>query len=456
MTTEIVMPNLGFDVQQARLIEWLKQPGDSVRQGEVIAIVESDKANVELESIASGVLLEQLVEPGVETPVGTVIARVGDPDEGPTPAPAARPTAESVSEQTAGLEISPVARKLAADYAIDLAAITGTGPRGRITREDVEAVIALRSPPPNAQAGDGSVAAVRALPKVRKAARLAGVNLADVPATGANGVITLADVQAFASPAMQMAEAQPVQARAEVITAPTPQAPEVQTRQPPAGARAIALTRIRQLIGQRMSESKRTAPHFYVTGEFDLEGSLRRLKTLPQPQPGINDLLQYVAVQALQRTPALNAILQDETVYQFDAINLAIAVARDEGLITPVLHDAGRFSLTGLAQESRKLIERTRANKLQPDDLQGGTFTISNLGVIRQVDQFVAVINPPQVAILAVGTVKQRPIVIDGGLHIRHTVHLTLSGDHRVVDGMDLGQFMAAFQTELDNFSQEK
>jgi pyruvate dehydrogenase E2 component (dihydrolipoamide acetyltransferase) len=462
MATEIVMPNLGFDVQQARLIEWLKQPGDPVRQGEVIAIVESDKANVELESIASGVLLEQLVEPGVETPVGAVIARVGEPAEQQIPASTEQSPTESAAEQTPDLEVSPVARKLAADHAIDLATVAGTGPRGRVTREDVEAVVARRSPPAIVQTSNDGTTPIRALPKVRKAARLAGVNLADVPATGANGVITLADVQAFASPSVaaspaaptvEATEAQPVRLPSQ---APTTQTPEVQAGQPPEGARATPLSRIRQLIGQRMSESKRTAPHFYVTGEFDLEGPLRRLKTLPEPQPGINDLIQYVAVQALQRTPALNAILQDETVYQFDAINLAIAVARDEGLITPVLHDAGRFSLTGLAQESRKLIERTRANKLQVDDLQGATFTISNLGIIRQIDQFVAIINPPQVAILAVGTVKQRPTVIDGGLHIRHTVHLTLSGDHRVVDGMHLGQFMTAFQTELDNFSQEK
>jgi len=161
-------------------------------------------------------------------------------------------------------------------------------------------------------------------------------------------------------------------------------------------------------------------------------------------------------VQALRRVPALNATYENETLYRHDSINLAIAVGLEDGLLTPVLHGAERFSLTGLTQESRKLIERARTNKLQPNDLQGGTFTISNLGVIRQVDHFTAVINPPQVAILAAGTVKQRPVVIDGGLHIRQTVHLTLSGDHRAVDGMHLGQFMAAFQAELDYFNQAK
>ncbi|MCL4858393.1 MAG: 2-oxo acid dehydrogenase subunit E2 [Caldilineaceae bacterium] len=427
MSTEIVMPNLGFDVQQARLIEWLKQPGDPIQKGEVIAVVESDKANVELESIAGGVVLEQLVAAGVEVPVGAVLARVGPAGE-PTQANRAAAVAASALaiERPAPVESSPIARKLAADHGIDLATVAGSGPRGRVTKEDVEAAIAQ-----SASGAPTGGTGVRALPKVRQAARSAGVKLANITPTGRKGEVTMTDLRAQ----MQPAEA----------------APAVEAEAAPAGGQAIPLSRIRQVIGKRLGESKREAPHFYVTGEFDLEAALGRLKAMPAPQPGINDLIQYVAVQALRRAPALNATFQHDTLYRFDAINLAIAVARDEGLITPVLHGAERFSLAGLAQESRKLIERARANKLQPDDLQGGTFTISNLGVIRQVDQFVAIINPPQVAILAVGAVKQRPVVIDGGLHIRHTVHVTLSGDHRAVDGLDLGLFMAAFQAELDN-----
>jgi pyruvate dehydrogenase E2 component (dihydrolipoamide acetyltransferase) len=292
-----------------------------------------------------------------------------------------------------------------------------------------------------------SILGLRALPKVRKAARDAGINLADVTAPVStrrpDGVITLADVQAHL--------------RASVVSQDVVVAPGGHPqRGAKEGAHAIPLSRIRQTIARRMAESKQTAPHFYVSGEFDLEAALRRLQALPEPRPGINDLIQYLTVQALRRTPALNATLENNTIYQYNGINLALAVAREEGLITPVLHGAERFSLTGLAQESRRLIARARANKLQPDDLHGATFTISNLGVVRQVDQFTAIINPPQVAILAVGAVKQRPIVIDGGLHVRHTVHLSLSGDHRAVDGVQLSQFLAAFQTELDNFSREQ
>jgi pyruvate dehydrogenase E2 component (dihydrolipoamide acetyltransferase) len=451
MATDIVMPNLGFDVQQARLIEWLKQPGDPIQKGEVIAVVESDKANVELESIAAGTVLELLVQPGGEVPVGSTIARVGQAQERsatPPPAPAQAPSAAPA--QPTAVEISPVASKLAAEHGLDLSTVTGSGPRGRITREDVEAAVARQKAATPAAPPVGS--GILALPKVRKAAREAGINLADVTATGPNGIITLADLQAY----RQRQSAPTAEPATPAVAAPAPAPRSAPQPTPVEGAHAQPLSRIRQIIGRRMVESKREAPHFYVSGEFDLERAMARLKSLPEPRPGINDLIQFLTVQTLRRVPALNAIFQDDTIYQFDAVNLAVAVARDEGLVTPVLHGAERFSLTGLAQESRKLIERARANKLQSDDLQGGTFTISNLGVIRQVDQFVAILNPPQVAILAVGTVKQRPVVIDGGLHIRHTVHLTLSGDHRAVDGMHLGQFMAAFQIELDNFSQEK
>ncbi|MCL4875688.1 MAG: 2-oxo acid dehydrogenase subunit E2 [Anaerolineae bacterium] len=416
MATEIVMPNLGFDAQQGRLIEWLKQPGDSVQKGEIIAVVESDKANVELESVASGVVLELLSAAGEEVSVGAVIARIGQPGE--TPAKAASPP------PAVTVEVSPVARRLAAENQIDLGAVKGSGRGGRIMREDVEALMKAKVPK------NGQKSGVLALPKVRKAAREAGIDLAQVTATGVHGEVTLADIENH----LRVVEPEP-----EVVMGE--------------GAREVPLSRLRQVIGERLSQSMQEAPHFYVSGAFDLEAALTRLRQFPDPQPRINDLLQYLTVQVLLRVPQLNATFERGHLYVHGSVNLAVAVAREDGLITPVIPRAERYSLQGLAAESRALIQRARENRLKPDDLQGGTFTISNLGVIQQVEQFTAVINPPQVAILAVGTVKQRAVVVDGGLHIRHTVHMTLSGDHRVVDGMHLGQFMAAFQAELDRFS---
>jgi pyruvate dehydrogenase E2 component (dihydrolipoamide acetyltransferase) len=437
MATDIIMPNLGFDSQENRLIEWLKQPGEPVQKGEAIAIIESDKANVELESIASGVLLAQLCQVDEMVAVGTVIARIGQADEALSP---------STKTIDAALLVSPVASQLAVDNEIDLTRVKGSRVGGRMMRSDVEALIGhetTKSPSANPET------TVRALPKVRKAAREAGIDLAAVIATSPHGAITLADLRAHQA---KLATSIPVKST-PISPVPSP-IPAVSATQV-AGVREIPLSKTRQLIGKRLGESKREAPHFYVTGEFDLEHALQRLKAMPAPQPGLNDLIQYLTVQTLTQVPELNATYENGRLYQYQTINLAIAVAQEDGLITPVIKGAEHYSLIELAATSQPLIKRAQANRLQVDDLQPGTFTISNLGVIRQVDQFTAVINPPQVAILAVGAIKPRPVVIDGGLHARHTVYLTLSGDHRVIDGLHLGRFMAAFQEQLNYFNQE-
>jgi len=425
MATDIVMPNLGFDTQSGQVIEWYKQPGDPVQKGEPLALVEADKANVDLESIASGVLLETLVPLDVDIDIGTVIARIGTQAEydsssaqlvSATPQIAATPGRSPLESR-----VSPVAKRLAEANNVDLQGVVGSGTRGRITREDVEAHLTYEIPQTNA-------GIPMALTKVRKAAHEAGIALVELGIT--DRPITFADLEAFQQ--QQSVPEQPPAAQRE-------------------GAQITSLSRMRQTIARRMVVSKQTAPHFYVTGEFDLTDALDRLQ---DHKAKVNDLLQYLTVQALLAVPELNATFEDDVLYLHDHINLAIAVALDTGLMTPVLHKASHFSLSGLAERSRDLVKRTRAGKLQPEEMRGGTFTISNLGVIPQVQHFTAIINPPQVAILAVGTVKQRPVMIDGGLYARHTVHMTLSGDHRVVDGMHLGRFMAAFQTALDHFIQ--
>jgi pyruvate dehydrogenase E2 component (dihydrolipoamide acetyltransferase) len=216
--------------------------------------------------------------------------------------------------------------------------------------------------------------------------------------------------------------------------------------------RVVPLSRMRQTIGRRLSESMREAPHFYVTGEFIFDAAISRLKALPG-RVTINDLILYLTTQTLLRTPALNTILSDGALHHHSAVHLAMAVAREDGLITPVLRHAERYSITGIGEAARGLVERARANRLSADELQGGTFTVSNMGMVKQVDHFTAVINPPQVGILAVGALKPRPVVMDGGLFVRQTAHLTVSGDHRAVDGMDLGRFLTAFGEELARFS---
>jgi pyruvate dehydrogenase E2 component (dihydrolipoamide acetyltransferase) len=425
MPANILMPNLGFDTQEARIVEWQKHPGDTVRKGDIVAIVESDKANVELESAADGILLEHLFPADTVVKVGEIIARVGAAGE------VASFATTSSSVPASAPSISPVARRIAEENNINLASIVGSGAGGRIMRQDVEALLIV----PIANGSNSLLA----LPKIRKAAKEAGVDLHSIAPTGQSGQVTMSDLQHF------------VDGQAAKVPSITP----VSAAQSPSsdGVQEISLSRMRQTIGQRLSQSMQDAPHFYVSGEFDLEDALARLKAFSEPRPRINDLIQYLTVQTLQAVPQLNATYHAGKLYRHSSIHLAIAIGLDDGLLTPVLPNAERYSLQGIAQETRALVERTRAGRLRPEDLREGTFTISNLGVIKQVEQFTAVINPPQVAILAVGAVKQRPLVLNGGLHIRHTVKLTLSGDHRVVDGLVLGQFMSAFQTELDRFS---
>jgi pyruvate dehydrogenase E2 component (dihydrolipoamide acetyltransferase) len=431
------MPNLGFDAQTGRLVEWLKKAGDSVRKGEVLAVIESDKANVELESIAEGTVLALLCEAGEELAIGTVIARIGTASEYEENTPTRKIDPSSLQPPASSVEVSPVARRLMQEKALNPAEVRGTGPRGRITREDVEQHLQARALPTHGEP--------LALPKVRKLAREMGIDLRHVPPSGARGQVTLQDLQSYQRSTTAPTTIAPAVLPSGVTPPPVPLAI-------PAGAQEISLSRVRTLIGERLGKSMREAPHFYVTGEFDLEAALSALKTLPEPRPRLNDLVQYLAVQALLAVPELNATFEEGRLFQHQNVNLAIAVARDEGLMTPVLHGAERLSLVGLMHETTALVKRARENRLQAQDMQGGTFTISNLGVIKQVEQFTAVINPPQVAILAVGTVKQRPVVIEGGLFAHHTVKLTLSGDHRVVDGMHLGRYMAAYQDALTRF----
>lgn len=432
MAVDVLMPNLGFDTQSGRLLEWLRQPGDAVAKGEPIAIVESDKANVELEAVASGVLLEQRAQAGEEVAVGAVIGRIGAASER-TPAPAAAPAPAPVAASTpAQQRVSPLAQRVAQQQRVPLEQVAGTGERGRVLRRDVEAYQAARS------VGDGL--RVLALPRVRRAARQLGIDLAAVLAAGYPNPITLDALHAY---------------QAAASAPPEPAAAATTTTAPPAqdGVTIVPLSRMRQTIGRRLSESMREAPHFYVTGEFVFDAALERLKTLPG-KVRINDLIAWLTTQALLRVPRLNATYSDGAIRQYEGVHLAVAVAREDGLLTPVLRGAERYSPGGLAAELRALIERTRAGRLSPDELSGGSFTISNMGMIAQVDHFTAVINPPQVGILAVGALKPRPVVENGGLFIRQTAHLTLSGDHRAVDGMDLARFMTAFGEALDRFAQ--
>ncbi len=425
MYNDVVLPNLGFGMEEGRLIAWLKKPGDAVRKGEAIAEIEGDKATVELQAVVDGVLEEIVAPANTVVPVGGVLARVRTGS-----APAAQPVEAARSARP-----TPVAERMAREHGVDLGAISGTGPGGRITRDDVQAAIGQSNGQAKGQSNgsrDQSRPKALAAPAVRKLARDQGLDLSSIRGTGRDGHITRADVEA---------------ALAETST--TAAAKAAQSVSVGDERREVSLSQMRRAIARVMTQSAQEAPHFYATAELDLSHALSVLSA----DIGINNLLLYLTVQTLKDIPELNATYESDHLYQYVHVNLAIAVAVDKGLISPVLHRADDYSLSGLANRARELVARAREGRLHADELSGGTFTVSNLGMIQQVERFTAIITPPQVAVLAVGAAKDRSVVIDGGLHIRKTVYLTLSADHRIVDGLAAARFLEAFDQRLQTFS---
>lgn len=424
MYSDIVLPNLGFGMEEGRLITWLKKPGDSVSKGEAVAEIESDKTNVELEAVVDGVLESILIPADQVVPVGTVLARIRT-GEATSSIPTSPPATAKV-DTVAGEDkqrISPVAQRLALDHGLDLTAVRGSGPDGRVTREDVQALIDRRT---------NGKAKVLVAPAVRKLARDHGVDLRAIRGTGREGRITRADVEALIKPIQTSVATSTPQSIGEGAGG------EVDRHE-------VSLSTMRQSIARRLTQSMQEMPHFYTSAELDFTDALA---ALPE-DIGLNALILYLTIQALKTQPELNATYENGRLYHYQHVHLAMAVALPEGLMSPVLKNADDYSLSGLAQRSRDIIKRTRGGKLRMDELNGGTFTVSNLGIVKQIDRFTAIINPPQVAILAIGAAKPRPVVMNGGLHIRTTAHLTLSADHRIVDGLLAARFLEAFDNEL-------
>jgi pyruvate dehydrogenase E2 component (dihydrolipoamide acetyltransferase) len=490
---EVTMPKLSDTMEEGKILRWLKQAGDRVEVGDLLVEVETDKADMEVEASAAGVLREVKLKEGQSAPVGAVIAVIdggGDgrqaapegeakrdedaaapapkPDEehgngarqaaperaprpgpsqprkSPPPAapvrPAERPAARGSSAD--GVKASPLARSLAEELGVDLAAVRGTGPAGRVTRRDVE----------QAAARGGAGAAPG---KEETAAEALEETPARETAEGAEpegGV-------AAQKPAAERREADERGARDDRAPARPPAARTKEQSEPrPAdakdGVRRQPLSKMRATIAKRMAESMREAPHFYLTTVVDMDAAVGLRAQLKQLDASgsvtYNHMVLKAAADALVSCPEVNARFAGDAIEMLDEINLGIATAVDEGLIVPVLHGADGLSLLELAREARALGERLEAGKLTGADLSGATFSVSNLGMF-DVDSFTAVINPPQAAILAVGSVKQRAVVRDGVLSVGATMSMTLSCDHRVVDGALGGRFLAEVKRRLQS-----
>ncbi len=435
---EIKLPQLGQTVEEATITQWLKKEGDTVAVGDVLFTVQTDKAEIECESTAAGVLRKILVPEGVEKPVLSVVALVGGAEEalpeiaGETPvakatntekksvsAPApvaASPSHPSpLSPPSHGGAVSPRARKAAAAKGIDPATLSGTGPGGRVVEADV---LAAKAP---AKAADPkALEELRALlklntPTARRLAREAGV-----------------DIDALLS-SLSSGASKP---------AGKPDAPAKAPGRYP-------LTPMRRVIATRMAESKYSAPHFYVTVEVDMQAAADLRKKAEGFKPSYNDLIIAAAARALRAYPQVNSRWLGDAYEIVQDINIGVAVALEDGLIVPVLRNADALTLQQISEGCKTLAEKARKNKLLPDDYSGNTFTISNLGAFG-VDHFTAIINQPDGAILAVGRVADQVVAHNGGIHIRPRMKMTLSSDHRIIDGAVAAQFMAKLKAELE------
>ena len=432
---EILLPKMGNSVEEAEIVKWFKKEGDAVETGDPLFSIQTDKAEVECESTASGILRKILVPEGVEVPVLTVVALVGDADEAlpdnmgapsasapaaqvsaPIAGPAAAAPAAPVSPGTGATGKSPVsprARKAAEALGINPATLSGSGVGGRVMEQDVLA---------SARSGG----AVKITPTARRMAENAGLSVAQLSGTGIGGKITKADI---------------ARSLEQGIAQAAPEAKE--------GIRTVPLSPMRRIIADRMCASKYSAPHYYITVEVDMSAAKNFRAANRGFKVSYNDLVLFATARALRSFPAVNARWCGDFIEELSEVNLGMAVALPTGLIVPVIRNAHLLSLEGLSSTAKALAENAQTGKLLPDDYQGNSFTVSNLGAFG-VDQFTAIINQPDSAILAVGQMKDRAVVIDGGIHIRPVMKLTLSSDHRVIDGAVAAQFMSHLKSILE------
>jgi pyruvate dehydrogenase E2 component (dihydrolipoamide acetyltransferase) len=426
MPTSVIMPALELAQETGKVLRWLKQAGAVVSRGEPIVEIETDKVTVEVEAPAAGVLGAVSAAEGDVIPVGTTIAQIFAPGEaGATAAPAARAAggsapavaapikaeaAASTAGAPSGVKASPLARKLAEQHGVDIAQIRTAS--GRVEKADVLAFVDAQ----RAGNGDTAVAVVAsrlapASPKARRLAAERGVDLHVVRGSGPGGAVLAADV-----PAQRTAPA------------------------------ATGVSNIWRIMAERMTQSWTSAPHFYLVREVNASRLMtwrERAGKTGGARITYTDLLVRLVAAALRAHPRVNVSWQDGTLVSHADVNIGLAVALDDGLVVPVLHRADTLTLAEIAARREDIVARAQSAKLRPADIQGGTFTISNLGMYG-VDAFNAIVNPPQAAILAVGRIAERVVPVNGQPAVQPMLVLTLSCDHRAVDGARGAQFLGA------------
>ena len=400
MATKVLMPKLSDTMEEGTILKWVRKEGETVKQGETIVEIESDKADMELEAYDSGILRKIVIPEGGKAPIGTLIAVIGEanediaalltqapaappvkketpaPAQATAPSPTPQPTSSPSQQGDGRVKASPLAKRLAQENSINIGSVHGSGPQGRVVKRDIEGALT------------GKVAVSR--------------------------------------PAATIA---------------------------PGTAEEVALSPIRKTIAKRMTESKTTAPHFYVTVQIDMEPAMafrEQINSATELKLSFTDIIIKASASALMMHPQVNASYVGDKSRQYHYVHIGVAVALDEGLVTPVIRNCEQKRIDQINRELRDLVERARNRKLKPDEYQGSTFTISNLGMFG-VEDFVAIINPPEGAILAVGSIVEKPVVKNGAIVIGHTMKATISADHRIIDGAVAARFLQDLKKFMEN-----
>ena len=439
MATDVIMPKVDMDQETGTVAQWLKKEGDEVKQGETILEIETDKVAIEVEAPATGILSGILVDEGETVPIATTIAYILEPGEAlpETAKPAQaeeKPAAPTVQQTDWEVPVTPVARNMAAAEGVDLSAVQGTGPQGRVTKKDVRDALAAPVPFGN---GEGKVYAT---PAAKRQAKEQGVVLKNIRGSGPDGRIQAADVTAAAARMADAAASTPAPAES-----PTPE------------IEVVPLRGMRRTIAERITASYQQAPHIGFTWRNDMTKFNEARAQLNahaekagSPRISATALIVKIVGSVLARHPWLNASFQGEEIHLYRDIHIGMAVALETGLIVPVVRNVGDKGVSEIAAEVKDLSLRARDGELLPAEVRGGTFTISNLGPFG-VEQFNAIINPPEAAILAIGATQNEAVAgEDGHVVVRPMMNITLSADHRVVDGAVAAHFIADLKAALE------
>lgn len=400
MATTILMPKLSDTMSEGVILKWLKSEGDKIKQGEILVEIESDKADMELEAYDSGILRKIIIQEGKSAAIGTPIAIIAGANE----------------DISSLLQVAPSEAKEHSTHKVE------------------NEIIAVQSPAPFQASSPAQSGPVKASPLAKRLAKENKIELSTIPGSGPQGRIIKRDLESS------------LKGKRSASMRPTPSLASGTYRD-------LELSLIRKTIAQRMQESKQMVPHFYVTIEIDMEPAIafrEQLNTAVQGKISFTDILVKAASLTLTNHPNVNASFQGNSMRQFGETHIAVAVALDEGLVTPVLRNCEQKTIPQLNGELQDLVERARNRKLKPEEYQGATFTISNLGMFG-VEDFVAIINPPEGAILAVGSILEKPVVKKGQIVIGHTMKVTLSSDHRIIDGAVAARFLQDFKKAMEN-----